>query len=681
MISSSPKLPYRPEIDGLRAIAVISVTLYHAEIVFFGINIFEGGFIGVDIFFVISGYLITRILLIELQNNNHFHFANFYERRARRILPMLFVVILVSIPFAWQKLLPIDLVEYAQSALSALFFTSNFFFYFTTTEYGADSALRKPLLHTWSLGIEEQFYVIIPIVLLVIWKLSRAFLLPTIIGLLLVSLVFAEVMSTRNSELNFFLPFSRFWELLFGSVLAKIEIKYGRLDSKILSNMLSILGLSLIFYSIVVFNSSTAHPSFYTLIPVIGVSLIIAFSSHQDMIGKLLSTKSFVGIGLISYSVYLWHFPIFAFSRIGATDPSNYDKLGWIVATFGLATISYFSIEKPFRNKQQVGTKTLLASLIIIALALGFINWHLIRNDGYAGRLPSILLKGELKVSVADLFKQNGARCFDRKKEFCSIDTSPDALTIYAFGDSHFSAMAMQILEFVDGRFNYVEANVGGCPFILGVNRYKRSGEKDNQCSSGFQKQRLNLVETKPSVILIGGRFPLYLSSMFFDNKEGGVEGKEWDEFRSANGNNIEDEFKNTLRVLTSLGHHIILVYPIPEVGWNVPTTLLNKIKGLDVAHIKSTIDKEPITTSFAVYKERTRTTFDLFDSIVHPNIHRVYPHKVFCNSRIQGRCVTHNSDDVFYVDDDHPSSRGSEMIVELIGHKINKAEKVLTSK
>jgi len=156
-------LNYRAEIDGLRAIAVVSVILYHAQIVIFGRDWFEGGFIGVDIFFVISGYLITRIILTELEQTNTFSFIKFYERRARRILPMLLVVIAMCIPFAWQKLLPLDLVDFAKSALSAIGFGSNFYFYFSTTEYGADSALLKPLLHTWSLGVEEQFYIVLPI--------------------------------------------------------------------------------------------------------------------------------------------------------------------------------------------------------------------------------------------------------------------------------------------------------------------------------------------------------------------------------------------------------------------------------------------------------------------------------------------------------------------------------------
>ena len=301
------ELNYRSEIDGLRAIAVVSVILYHAKIFIFGRDWFEGGFIGVDIFFVISGYLITRIILTELVQSNSFSFIKFYERRARRILPMLFIVIGVCIPIAWQKILPLDLIDFAKSALSAIGFGSNFFFYLSTTEYGADSALLKPLLHTWSLGVEEQFYIIIPVIILLIWKFARTSLLTLLIGMLILSIQFADFMGVRNSELNFFLPFSRFWELLVGSVLAFIELRYGRTKNQILIQTLPIVGLFLIAHSILFFDATTPYPSFQTLIPILGVTLVLAFCSKDDFVGKLLSLKPVVGIGLISYSLYLWH--------------------------------------------------------------------------------------------------------------------------------------------------------------------------------------------------------------------------------------------------------------------------------------------------------------------------------------------------------------------------------------
>ena len=167
------KLSYRAEIDGLRAIAVVSVILYHAQMVLFGRDWFEGGFIGVDIFFVISGYLITRIILAELESKGSFSFLNFYERRARRILPMLFVVVITAFTYGFFTLLPNEIKELSLSSLFSILFTSNFYFFDITTEYGAESSLLKPMLHTWSLGIEEQFYLFFPILAIVAYKFFR----------------------------------------------------------------------------------------------------------------------------------------------------------------------------------------------------------------------------------------------------------------------------------------------------------------------------------------------------------------------------------------------------------------------------------------------------------------------------------------------------------------------------
>jgi|GEM_PF-1471940 len=220
MLKMNRSMKYRPEIDGLRAIAVLSVIIYHAEFTFLGIDWATGGYIGVDIFFVISGYLITKLILLELEASNSFSFLNFYERRARRILPMLLTIIVISIPFAWDWMLPSQFVEFCKSVVSSILFSSNFFFYFAQTEYGADSSLMKPFLHTWSLGIEEQFYIVFPIFLILFRRFFKRQMLVFLLALFLLSLGFAEIGSSRNVEHNFYLPLSRFWELLAGAILA-----------------------------------------------------------------------------------------------------------------------------------------------------------------------------------------------------------------------------------------------------------------------------------------------------------------------------------------------------------------------------------------------------------------------------------------------------------------------------
>jgi peptidoglycan/LPS O-acetylase OafA/YrhL len=365
---SQNKLSYRPEIDGLRAIAVISVILYHAKIVILGRDWFEGGFIGVDIFFVISGYLITRIVLHELQTKNSFNFLIFYERRARRILPMLFLVLLLSFAYGFFNLLPNEAKELARSGLAAIFFSSNFYFYEITTAYGAESSLRKPFLHTWSLGVEEQFYIFFPGIAYLVFRYFKAHFLTLLIAFSLLSLQFSEFMQVRNPELNFYFPLSRFWEIAIGALLAYRELNYKPIQGGFANQVLPITGLYLVACGLFYFDGKTPHPGFFSMIPVLGVALIIAFASGDELVGKILGSKPLVIIGLISFSAYLWHFPIYSFAKIEATDLSNYDKVALLVLILILSLVSFKFIEQPTRKK--ISPKSLFWALGLTFFAL-----------------------------------------------------------------------------------------------------------------------------------------------------------------------------------------------------------------------------------------------------------------------------------------------------------------------
>jgi len=384
------KLYYRSEIDGLRTIAVLSVILYHAQIMVFGHDFFKGGFVGVDIFFVISGYLISRILLSELFEKGKISFLQFYERRARRILPILFTVFIVSFPLAYKYLLPNQFIEYAQSILSATFFGSNIFFYFTNTQYGAEDSLLQPFLHTWSLGVEEQFYILFPLVLLLAYKFAKKHLVTIIAVLILISLQYADWQSTKNTQLNFFMLTSRLWELGIGSLLAFYELKYGRVKHELLNQTMPLLGLAMIAYAIVFFNNQP-HPSVFTLMPTLGTALIILYSVNtKDLVGKVLSWKPIVGVGLISYSMYLWHYPLFAFARMSDTNGlHNDEKYLLILLTFVLSIISYFLIEKPFRNKQFLNIKKFSVAIIALLVVVLTINYIVIDLKGLKERLSN----------------------------------------------------------------------------------------------------------------------------------------------------------------------------------------------------------------------------------------------------------------------------------------------------
>ena len=276
------KIKYRPEIDGLRAIAVLAVIFYHAEFNIFGTRFMKGGFYGVDIFFVISGYLITSVILNEIKTKGTFSFLNFYERRARRLLPVLFLVIIISIPFGWLILYSQSIINFSESIISSLFFVSNYFFYHKSFDYSNNLTQLVPFLHTWSLSIEEQFYLIFPIFLIYIYKIKK-----NIIGfiLFLILLISINYLNTNFNEINnsiFYLTYARIWEILSGCILALY--KNNNFNNKnLLGKLISLFGLLLIIISIFLLDDNYAFPSIFTLIPVIGTALLIWFYNDYSI--------------------------------------------------------------------------------------------------------------------------------------------------------------------------------------------------------------------------------------------------------------------------------------------------------------------------------------------------------------------------------------------------------------
>tara|TARA_B100001121_G_scaffold278771_1_gene269566 strand:- start:461 stop:2500 length:2040 start_codon:yes stop_codon:yes gene_type:complete len=360
------KKNYRSEIDGLRALAVLPVVFYHA-----GFELFSGGYVGVDVFFVISGYLITSIILREL-NDNTFSLKIFYERRARRILPALTFIIIVSSFFAFIFLTKSELVGFFQSVKATLLFYSNFYFWKSTPYFKTDSDF-EPLLHTWSLSIEEQFYIVFPITLLFLYKFYKNKIFVFFVLVFFSSLFICQFLASKTGgTLNFYFTLSRAWELALGSICAYI-LTYKKLSfSETFKNFISIIGFILIFISVFYFDKKTLYPSINTLIPTIGTTLIILFASSETLIKKLLSTKILVGLGLISYSLYLLHQPLLAFGRIAFENFSNEKKYALLLLSVILALFSYEFIEKLFRHKNKINiyqfVKVCSASFILIIL-------------------------------------------------------------------------------------------------------------------------------------------------------------------------------------------------------------------------------------------------------------------------------------------------------------------------
>lgn len=381
---SNSNLSYRPEIDGLRTIAVLAVVIYHAQISWNGFLLFSGGFIGVDVFFVISGYLITRLIIHEL-NEGAFSFQNFFMRRARRILPILFLVILVTLPVAWWLMLPQALEEYAVSVLATMTMTSNFLFW-QQDSYWAVANELNPLLHTWSLAIEEQFYIIFPPMFLLVWKFARHHLTTLLIVAIIGSLLAAILTVPTHPEAAFYLPYSRAWELGLGAFIANIENKTGRTKGLQYASIFTAIGLLAVFIPAILYSSETLHPSIYTVLPVIGTCLLIWFCGGSDWVSRFLATKIMVKIGLLSYGWYLWHYPFFAFARIYDDTLGNIEMFGLSLVSLLLAWLSYHLLEQPMRNRQKISLKNFsLIGASCFAFIIAFALFAVVDN-GNLGR-------------------------------------------------------------------------------------------------------------------------------------------------------------------------------------------------------------------------------------------------------------------------------------------------------
>ena len=345
------KIQYRSDIQALRAVAVLAVIVYHANIYFLNNKVLSGGFLGVDIFFVISGYLISKIILNEINISGKLIILVFLKNRLRRIVPALFFVLLATIVFAHIYLFPLSLLEFGKSLIASIFFLSNYYYLLEGHQYGVNDLIFRPLLHTWSLGIEVQFYIFFSFLFFFFYK-KIIYFNRFIIFIFSISLLTAIYGNLNFSENNFYLINARIWEFIIGYVICIFEkLNYVKNQNKKI-NIFFVTGVFLTIYSLFFFSIENEHPSIKTIIPILGIFLIITFNkTNLDKVEKNFIYVSLVFLGNCSYSLYLWHYPLFIFSNsINFTDGQIFNKLLVFFLLATLSFLSYYYVEKPFRK-------------------------------------------------------------------------------------------------------------------------------------------------------------------------------------------------------------------------------------------------------------------------------------------------------------------------------------------
>ncbi len=632
---------YRSEVDGLRAIAVLPVILFHAGL--FG---FSGGYAGVDIFFVISGYLITRIILDELKAGT-FTIRNFYERRARRILPALFGMLIVTTLIAI-VVMPSELFKsYANSALTVISFSSNIHFY-AVSDYFSTAAEQKPLLHTWSLAVEEQYYLIFPLLALYAFRKDKS-LSTIVIAMTLCSLLLSQYMAINgNTEANFYLIFSRAWELLFGSLISLYKLDQKSYKSTV-RQIASLTGLAMVFASFFCFDAETPFPSVYTLLPVVGASLVIIFADRQTLTGKLLSLKPIVAIGLISYSLYLWHQPLFAFSRMKSSgEPSEALFIQAILLTFILAFLSYRYIETPFRKSPRFRDKDMIQLakrwIGIAILAFGFI----LATDGMQFRFST-----QYDATIEHNPKRK--QCHTKGKDYLHPTEScyyfNDNVTWASFGDSHTAEFAYALAKKLEP---YNQGNrhlsFSGCPPALNFN-VRRGG-----CHK-WTNEALAYLEQEQSIqnVIVGYRYTGFLSKPDINN---------WlrEPYRKETHAQVWEMYWQSLNEIVSrlmkAGKTVYIVYPVPELPDHIVTILTpNYLFGQDY-----TYDKEK-TTTVDEYMKRHAFILEKLDSLPFgDSLKAIKPLEAICSEEY---CPTVMDGQALYFDDDHLSLTGAGIVLD----------------
>lgn len=612
--------------------------------------------------------MIGGIIFNELEHNA-FSLARFYERRARRILPALLLIIAATMVLGLLVMTPEPFSDLTRSVLAVIFFVANLHFY-AREDYFAEPSELTPLLHTWSLSVEEQFYVLFPLLAIVVWKFARRALVPLLIAAIAASLLLAVQTDRHDPSAAFYLFHNRAWEILAGCLLARLEHQRDSSFAAWLAPVAPAVGFGLIGASICLVGSPETSTGWNIALAVLGTTLIIRFGRGNEPISKLLAKGPIVGLGLISYSLYLWHQPVFAFARFYLLNtPGNAIFLVLIVVCVGLAYLSWRFVELPFRRRNAISVRKLTLSMagctavILMSAALSVLSGGFPQRFD-ADQLTLLALKPQRGTASV-----NGRNCRRQSiEDACIIGRQQVNPTFAVLGDSHAETLTGPLGDmFNDMSLAAYVYTYPACPFIIGVEPVGKKvpcAEFEDRVIDALRKHRITSV-------IVNDRSSAYISGTGYDNGEGGVEtavitpvrpvgfaGSEADRVRGSAA-----ALRQTLLRLLEMGITVYYVLPVPEVGWHVPRTLIKLIAQNNL----------PLTTSLPRYLQRNRIVLEIARDLEdRQEFLPIYPHRVMCSSD-SGRCYTHAANSVYYADTDHLSRDGAEKLVSAIAAEIKR--------
>lgn len=633
------ELRYRPDIDGMRAIAVMAVIFYHADA-----TLVPGGYLGVDLFFVISGYLITALLARELAATGRISIAAFYERRARRILPALLVVMAATLPFATLLMLPTRLADYWVTILAVLGFSSNVVFWLRTGYFMPD-AEQEPLLHTWSLAVEEQFYLLFPLMLWLLWRTSARIRLIILAGVFIASLGLSDWLTGHAPSANFYLLPSRAWELLAGGLVALMPAAWPP-RRRILREIIAGLGIVLIGLSLVFLDEEFAMPSVWALIPVTGAVLIIV-AADGTWTGRILGAPLPRAIGLISYSAYLWHWPIFVFARLRYGDILSPGVLTLLISsTLLLATASYFLVERPLRKRGPYspvplrpfafGTTGIAISLPVGAALLTM--WP----QSYLGDMTAADIEAKVATNygLSDLcegtFTQDPA---------CRTSDNPGVLV---WGDSFAMHIVPAILAGTSQ--GVVQMTKSVCIPAVGVSVVtpEYPAEWADGCIA-FNDRVLEWLATQPSIhtVVVSSPFGLVFNDVY--QRGGNVA-------TAPRPDLVADALRETAERVTAMGKSFVVISPPPVTGEDLGQCLVRA----------ALAESPPDACNFPVedIHRLSRIVFDFLEDL-SKDVAVVSLEPIICP---ETECITRYGDIFVFRDKGHLSIEGSAYLGRQFG-------------